>query len=76
MSHMKNLHIDALNAKPEYEVSVMGPDGPDDFQYEVVYSTPEYMDCIKYATELHEKGAKVKIFDPFVGNEYHFPKDF
>jgi len=75
MSHMKNLAIDQMN-KPDYEVSIMAPDGPDDFTWEMVYASKEYMDAIKAATEYHDKGAKVKLFDPYMAKEFDFPKDF
>ena len=75
MGKMKDIAIDNMN-KPDYEVSIMAPDGPDDFIWEMVYASKEYMDAIKAATEYHENGAKVKLFDPYLGEEYNFPKDF
>jgi hypothetical protein len=76
MSRMKNLAIDQANNAPRYEVAILVADGPDDVTLECQDSFTGYMDAIKYATELHDKGHCVKIFDPYVNTTYSFPKDF
>jgi hypothetical protein len=76
MGMMKDLHIDQANNAPRYEVAIVVADGPDDVTLECQDSFTGYMDAIKCATELYEAGHHVKIFDPYTGSTYSFPKDF
>ena len=76
MSHFKDIAIDQANNAPRYEVAILVADGPDDVTLECQDSFTGYMDAIKCATELHEAGQIVKIYDPFTGETYSFPKDF
>ena len=78
MGKFKDLAIDALNAAPRYEVAIMEGSGPDDFEWVTHhwFSEGEYGKCILCATTLYEAGHGVRIFDPFVGITFDFPKDF
>ena len=76
MGKFKDLHIDQMNKEPRYEVAILVADGPDDVTLECQDSFTGYMDAIKCATELHESGQIVKIYDPFMNTTYSFPKDF
>ena len=76
MGMMKDLHIDQANNAPRYEVAIVVADGPDDVTLECQESFTGYMDAIKCATELHNSGQVVKIYDPYVNEIYSFPKDF
>ena len=76
MGRFKDLSIDKANNEPRYEVAILVADGPDDVTLECQDSFTGYMDAIKCATELHESGHHVKIFDPHLGKTFSFPKDF
>lgn len=73
---LKRCNVYRDNENPLYEVIIMVADGPDDVTLEPYAEFKEYLDCIKCATDLHDKGYYVKIFDPYVGETYQFPKDF
>ena len=76
MGKFKDLAIDTANNEPRYEVAILVADGPDDVTLETQDSFTGYMDAIKCATELHDKGYHVKVFDPYLGKTFSFPKDF
>jgi len=78
MGKFKDIAIDLANNAPRYEVAIMQGDGPDDFTWETHawFTEGEYGKCILCATELHEAGHQIRIFDPFLGKTFEYPKDF
>lgn len=75
MGRMKDLLIDCMNEQKavHYEILQEVSNGPDDFEWEVVATFKDYMRAIEYATSLHTQGRTVKLYDPFVSQDYYIP---
>lgn len=62
--------------EPKYELWILRQSGPDDADWDLDEEFILYSKCIMKATDYHDKGFQVKIFDPFMGKAYNFPNDF
>jgi len=53
--------------KPNYIISIMRADGPDDFTWEVDFESSSYIEIMQRIQELLNRGHEIRLFDPYLG---------
>ena len=73
MGAFKDLAIDKMNEK-KYQVFIQVANGPDDYDWDEVFTSNNFMESIREAMSLKDKGHAVKLYDTFM-DEIHDIKD-